>query len=145
MDPQTSELKDALQSMQQTQTQLLATIEALSSKLDSVVQPSSYPEHSPSGTLEAADNREVSRVEFGAPANGSTKSDAAPTSDSASQAQRSGFTSRIILTTYPKQIGINPIPLEWGSPDVQKRGPVVVLRSPSTLRRRNGLLAQSYP
>jgi hypothetical protein len=139
MDPQASELKDALQSMQQTQTQLLATIEALSSKLDSVIQPSSFPEHSPSGAVVAADNREVSRVELGAPADGSTKPDATPTPDSASQAQRSGFTSRIILTTYPKQIGINPIPLQWGSPDVQKRGPVVVLRTPSTLRRRNAV------
>lgn len=41
--------------------------------------------------------------------------------------------------TYPKQIGIDPLPMDWGNPDAIKRGPVVVSRSPSTIRRRNGL------
>jgi len=40
--------------------------------------------------------------------------------------------------TYPKQIGINPLPLHWGHPDPSKRGPVVVSRLASTIRRRNG-------
>ncbi|KAL3955228.1 hypothetical protein ACCO45_010791 [Purpureocillium lilacinum] len=52
---------------------------------------------------------------------------------------RSGFTSRIILTTYPKQIGIDPLPMDWGNPDPMKRGPVAVARSPSTIRRRNAI------
>ncbi|KAF4512647.1 hypothetical protein G6O67_000001 [Ophiocordyceps sinensis] len=50
-----------------------------------------------------------------------------------------GFTSRIVLTTYPKQIGIDPVPIDWGNPDPQQRGPVVVSRSPSTIRRRNAI------
>jgi hypothetical protein len=52
---------------------------------------------------------------------------------------QSGFTSRIILTTYPKQIGIKPLPMEWGHPDPLKRGPVTVLRTASTVRRRNAI------
>lgn len=52
---------------------------------------------------------------------------------------KSGFSSRVILTTYPKQIGIKPIPLEWGAADPVQRGPVTVSRSPSTIGRRNAI------
>ncbi|KFY64501.1 hypothetical protein V496_03229 [Pseudogymnoascus sp. VKM F-4515 (FW-2607)] len=48
-------------------------------------------------------------------------------------------TSRIILTTYPGQSGINPLPMDWGHKDPQTRGPVVVSRSQSTIRRRNAI------
>lgn len=40
--------------------------------------------------------------------------------------------------TYPGQSGINPFPMDWGNKDDQLRGPVVVSRNPSTIRRRNG-------
>lgn len=46
--------------------------------------------------------------------------------------------SRIILTTYPNQSGIDPLVMEWGHKDPLQRGPVVVSRSQSTIRRRNG-------
>ena len=52
--------------------------------------------------------------------------------------RRGSATSRIILTTYPGQSGIDPLPMDWGNPDHQKRGPVIVSRSQSTIRRRNG-------
>ena len=47
-------------------------------------------------------------------------------------------TSRIILTTYPGQAGIDPLIMNWGHGEALKRGPVVVSRSQSTVRRRNG-------
>lgn len=47
--------------------------------------------------------------------------------------------SRIILTTYPGQAGIDPVPLEWGAHDPAVRGPVVVSRQQKTIRRRNGM------
>ena len=40
--------------------------------------------------------------------------------------------------TYPGQAGINPLPMDWGNKDPQQRGPVVVSRSATTIRRRNG-------
>ena len=46
--------------------------------------------------------------------------------------------SRIILTTYPGQSGIDPLIMNWGQIDALQRGPVVVSRSQSTVRRRNG-------
>ncbi|ESZ99449.1 GTP cyclohydrolase II [Sclerotinia borealis F-4128] len=48
-------------------------------------------------------------------------------------------TSRIILTTYPGQSGINPLPMDWGHSDPQIRGPVVVSRATETARRRNAI------
>lgn len=53
-------------------------------------------------------------------------------------ALRSSTTSRIILTTYPGQSGIDPLAMAWGHTDPVQRGPVVVSRSQSTIRRRNG-------
>ena len=46
--------------------------------------------------------------------------------------------SRIILTTYPEQSGIDPLIMNWGHMDALERGPVVVSRSQGTVRRRNG-------
>ncbi|KAI4135408.1 MAG: hypothetical protein LQ347_000701 [Umbilicaria vellea] len=54
-------------------------------------------------------------------------------------ARRSSTTSRIILTTYPGQSGIDPLAMAWGHTDPMQRGPVVVSRSQSTIRRRNAI------
>ncbi|MCJ1392355.1 Uracil-regulated protein 1 [Xylographa bjoerkii] len=52
---------------------------------------------------------------------------------------RSNPTSRIILTTYPGQSGIDPLKMHWGHVDPMQRGPVVVSRNHSTIRRRNAI------
>ena len=56
-----------------------------------------------------------------------------------SSPRKSSVTSRIILTTYPGQSGIDPMPMDWGNPDPAKRGPVVVSRHINTIRRRNAI------
>jgi hypothetical protein len=43
-----------------------------------------------------------------------------------------------LCRTYPGQSGINPLPMDWGNKDPQERGPVVVSRGATTIRRRNG-------
>jgi len=48
-------------------------------------------------------------------------------------------TSKIILTSYPNQPGVDPCPMNWGSPNPEERGPVVVSRSRSTIGRRNAV------
>ncbi|KNZ55182.1 GTP cyclohydrolase II [Puccinia sorghi] len=55
------------------------------------------------------------------------------------------YPQRLVLTTYPGQTGIHPIPLEWGASDPQKRGPVVASRHPQSLRIRNAIGAYSGP
>ncbi|RKP13161.1 GTP cyclohydrolase N terminal-domain-containing protein [Piptocephalis cylindrospora] len=59
------------------------------------------------------------------------------TSTHLSQSQQ--YSDRIILTTYPGQMGIKPIPLHWGVTDPLTRGPVVVSRHPSSIKRRNAI------
>lgn len=51
----------------------------------------------------------------------------------------SKWPNRITITTYPGQVGVDPIPFHWGAPDPQLRGPIVVSRAPSTIKRRNAL------
>ncbi|KAF8249483.1 hypothetical protein K440DRAFT_621560 [Wilcoxina mikolae CBS 423.85] len=58
---------------------------------------------------------------------------------SGSTVHKKPTTSRIILTTYPGQSGIDPIIMNWGAKDPAKRGPVVVGRGPQTVRRRNAI------
>lgn len=64
-----------------------------------------------------------------------------PTEEASKEAHRPATpaTSRIILTTYPGQSGIDPIIMNWGEKDPAKRGPVVVSRASGTVRRRNGI------
>ena len=53
--------------------------------------------------------------------------------------RRSSTTSKIILTSYPGQAGVDPLPMDWGNKDPSLRGPVVVSRNPSSIRRRNAI------
>ncbi|KAK0635477.1 GTP cyclohydrolase N terminal-domain-containing protein [Bombardia bombarda] len=134
---------DALQAIAQSQTRLL-------SAFDSVTQRVSNLETGRGDLSRPAASREDSTA-LGAvttpltagyaqtppllPADAGTQSPPVPTSPES----KSAFTSRIVLTTYPKQIGINPLPMDWGNPDPQLRGPVTVSRAPSTIRRRNAI------
>jgi hypothetical protein len=60
------------------------------------------------------------------------------TADSPPRRASVSKTSKIILTSYPGQAGVDPLPMDWGRRDYAVRGPVVVSRHPSTIRRRNG-------
>ncbi|KAI9220672.1 GTP cyclohydrolase N terminal-domain-containing protein [Blastocladiella britannica] len=51
----------------------------------------------------------------------------------------SPYASRVILTTYPGQVGINPINLNWGNGDARVRGPIVASRHPASIRIRNAI------
>ncbi|CAN6661714.1 hypothetical protein TRVA0_033S01266 [Trichomonascus vanleenenianus] len=56
---------------------------------------------------------------------------------------QSKWGNRVILTTYPGQSGIDPIPLHWGAGDAQHRGPIVASRVGSLIKRRNAIGAHS--
>ncbi|CAG8441805.1 GTP cyclohydrolase II [Gigaspora rosea] len=49
------------------------------------------------------------------------------------------YTDIVILTTYPDQFGIKPIPLEWGELDPNVRGPVLASRHPASIKIRNAI------
>ncbi len=95
----------------------------------------------PSPKIEAESPRLAPR---GHPSRGSTSSIDGYGKDisaSTSPTPRKGSTtqSKIILTSYPGQAGVDPVPMSWGEGDPTKRGPVVASRSPSTIRRRNAV------
>ncbi|KAI2745957.1 hypothetical protein DTO012A8_9906 [Penicillium roqueforti] len=64
---------------------------------------------------------------------------AAPAASAAPADPNPRYSNHIILTTYPGQSGIEPVPLEWGAPDAKSRGPVVVSRSGNLVKRRNAI------
>ena len=161
---QQPEVMDTLKEIHQTQTQLLAAVETLTDRFGpSLAITPSQPSHESStdateppeglerhGEAQTASTDSVLRAKLDE--EGGLRAPAP-----ASSSQRSAFTPRIVLTyttfthdsynasthyfrTYPKQIGINPFPMSWGDADPQRRGPVVVSRLPSTIRRRNGSL-----
>ncbi|CVL13108.1 related to bifunctional GTP cyclohydrolase II/3, 4-dihydroxy-2butanone-4-phosphate synthase [Fusarium proliferatum] len=135
-DDQQSSMLEALQEIQRTQALLVNAVESLSGRSieesggdagkNTILEPGSREDDNEGG---------APSVEVPAASGDKLKAPALPSPD---QRQQQGFTSRIILTTYPKQIGINPLPMEWGNQDPVKRGPIVVSRAASTIRRRNG-------
>jgi hypothetical protein len=50
---------------------------------------------------------------------------------------------RVILTTYPNQVGIKPLPLNWGEIDCKKRGPILASRAAGSMKKRNAMGAYS--
>ncbi|KAI2641799.1 putative GTP cyclohydrolase II [Hypomontagnella submonticulosa] len=134
-----AEMLGALKAIKENQIRLATRVESISQQLDTIASSAEVPSPIiskmstpalagvPTTPVRAASESEVENAS------------PSPTTKEAVQAQKSGFTSRIILTTYPKQIGINPLPLQWGVPDPTTRGPVVVSRSSSTIRRRNAI------
>ncbi|QUC19409.1 uncharacterized protein UV8b_03650 [Ustilaginoidea virens] len=134
-----SHVLTALDRIQQDQARILSTVESLAEKIDITgartdsVRPESViandSQHNrPYGTDATGIENAQTTIEGEVP-----QSLAFP-----GLVPRSNFTSRIVLTTYPKQTGISPLAMDWGNVDPLRRGPVVVSRSPSTIRRRNG-------
>ncbi|KAL2019969.1 hypothetical protein VTK56DRAFT_8969 [Thermocarpiscus australiensis] len=137
------EVKEALKAISQGQAQLLSAVESISQRVSELEK--TQEGRRPASSSEADSVRRTATplaVGFThtpttlMPADAGTQS---PPPSSASPEFKSGFSSRVILTTYPKQIGIKPLPLEWGAADPLKRGPVTVSRSPSTIGRRNAI------
>ncbi|KAJ2900197.1 GTP cyclohydrolase II [Zalerion maritima] len=122
------DIATSLAQVQQAQAQLASAVEALTLRIGHLPSTETPEAVTETTTQENNDAKEaasppVTGMSTPAPAAGG----------------KSGFTSRIVLTTYPKQIGINPFPMDWGNPDPVKRGPVVVSRYPTTIRRRNAI------
>ncbi|KAI1852369.1 hypothetical protein JX266_002547 [Neoarthrinium moseri] len=125
----------ALRSIQDNQSVLTDGLASVTKRLDQLSPESSVVaaarKNSTSGGVG------LSSSPIPAPTSPTASPGPAEKETAAVQAQKSGFTSRIILTTYPKQIGIDPLPLNWGAAEPTERGPVVVSRSSSTIGKRN--------
>ncbi|WFD24231.1 hypothetical protein MEQU1_002928 [Malassezia equina] len=49
------------------------------------------------------------------------------------------YAPRVVLTTYPGQANVKPVPLEWAAATAEARGPVIVSRHPDTIAHRNAI------
>ena len=135
--------------LRQSQSTIDSTLETINGRvnalagvkqsIDGITHDASYPSprlvpHSPKIVPRGHQKRDsVSSSDgYGRDINGQSESMSPPP-------RRSSTTSKITLTSYPGQAGVDPLPMEWGAKDPQKRGPVVVSRNPSTIRRRNAI------
>ncbi|KAK4127706.1 hypothetical protein N657DRAFT_653859 [Parathielavia appendiculata] len=136
------DVKEALKAISLGQAKLLSAVETLSQRVAELEKEEDRRRPGSSGTdglkrtetpLAGGYTPSPSAV---LPAEAGTQS---PPPMAASPDFKSSFSSRVVLTTYPKQLGIRPLPLEWGAADPLQRGPVTVSRSPSTIGRRNAI------
>ncbi|KAL8724326.1 MAG: hypothetical protein Q9166_008011 [cf. Caloplaca sp. 2 TL-2023] len=148
---------DILQSVQDGYTQLATDVQRIEDRLGLVAQwyhhdePSTRRDVNSSRTPQSAleiNKQDLAKAASAAlPAvspslltlDGSPSTMPSATTPSPQRSTLSGLSSRIILTTYPGQSGIDPIAVRWGHNDPLQRGPVVVSRSQSTIRRRNAI------
>lgn len=138
------DILSSLKTLQQGQTQLAGVVNWINTKVN-LLGSNKQTDYAPTGQATATP---VSHVNNGSNLEkGSLSAEQQPnglrnTSDVT--ARRSSIASKIILTSYPGQAGIDPLPMRWGHKDALQRGPVVVARNQSTIRRRNGL-STHYP
>ncbi|KAL2169619.1 hypothetical protein VTG60DRAFT_5844 [Thermothelomyces hinnuleus] len=138
------DVKEALKVISLGQERLLSAVESVSQRVAELEKAQEEDRRRPDTAETDSLKRTVTPLAGGftpspstvLPAEAGTQS--SPTS-STSPELKSSFSSRVVLTTYPKQIGIKPLPLEWGAADPLQRGPVTVSRSPSTIGRRNAI------
>ena len=145
------EIKDILRTIQHNYQQVIMTVSALEAKIDTFsehhqVQDDTYSQadHSSPSTRDSLSRITVENENTAARLKITASQvllsdDASPMNNQKSAVTRQTPVSRIILTTYPGQSGIDPVVMNWGHEDPILRGPVVVSRNPSTVRRRNAI------
>ena len=148
-----SQIQASISSMQSDYTRLAASVDALDGKVNALsgikqvndgVKNNRGPEEENSISKNSTPTAQAistppseprSSLDMERPSKSYLSSDRTTLSSSPN---RSTGTSRIILTTYPGQSGIDPFAMDWGNEDPKLRGPVVVSRNSRTVRRRNG-------
>lgn len=139
------EILSSLKSLQQENAALSATVEAISGKVN-VLAGVKETKEAANGSNGSPALRPMPKVYTPAWSTDNLGS-AALTTPNGSQSispppeggRRGSITSKIILTSYPGQAGVDPLPMSWGAKDPAQRGPVVVSRNVGTIRRRNGM------
>ncbi|KAG4434187.1 Uracil-regulated protein 1 [Cadophora sp. M221] len=155
------EVLEAVKALTVNQTLLASHVDAISGRVNVLAGMKEVRDVADSGAAAAASIAPVKKIESldddddesqhppvavddvvpQSPSLPATQLEGGPSSPSSalSHARKPSVTSRIILTTYPGQSGINPLPMDWGHKDPQERGPVVVSRTQTTIRRRNAI------
>ncbi|KAF2157944.1 hypothetical protein K461DRAFT_326101 [Myriangium duriaei CBS 260.36] len=141
-----------LKSLQQENAQLAATVDAINGRVNVLAGV----KQAQGGTANVAVDKSATNgtsaesksvidqvkdtIQAAGAAAGIGQSGSPPVSPPPETGRRSSLTtSKIILTSYPGQAGVDPLPMSWGAPNANARGPVVVSRHPSTIRKRNAI------
>lgn len=139
-----AEIQETLFSMHQDYHQLAGTVEAIQGRVNIIAGIQEVTNVAAANQAQNGDNSTPLKAEEQqAPQAPNVNLDNNRADDielhSSLPARSSVPPSRIILTTYPGQAGIDPIEINWGHENPSLRGPVVVSRSQSTIRRRNAI------
>ena len=140
-----NEILHNLKKLQEEHTQLASAVDTISGRANVLASVRRPIENYSAEARRSIDNdarRSPSPSTNGIPSTSQARrvSSASTTSASDSPARRGSLSSKIILTSYPGQSGVDPIPLDWGNGEPTRRGPIVVGRGSSTIKRRNGKL-----
>jgi len=138
-----------LKSLQQENAQLAAIVDAISGRVNvlaGVKQASAVATNGTNGVSSGIDNKPLPKPVLtsiiaptdSSPSSSPTLNGQQPISPPPDSGRRGSMNSKIILTSYPGQAGVDPLPMSWGAKDPKERGPIVVSRTPNTIRKRNG-------
>ena len=154
------EILSSVKSLQQEHSQLASAVDAINGRVNTLAEikevhdqaakgtPAIEPQPAAAGHYHRSSDaeRQTSPLTLSGqdPAHASplpalSTSPAMPSSPHLDGSRRSSYSSKIILTSYPGQSGVDPVPMHWGSKDPNLRGPVVVSRNHNTIRKRNGV------
>ena len=137
--PDQLSMEEKLNQLQQRQTALETKLDAFASQaLDLLQKLSETQKKSEIPRKKSFKIYERDDANYSSSSDDRTESPVLQVSSAAtSPIKASGDQSRVILTTYPGQVGILPIPMIWGSSDPKIRGPIVASRNTSSIKKRN--------
>lgn len=134
------EILSSVRSLKQENAQLSASVDAINGRVNTLAGIKQIQDGvAHDATLSSRKTAAHSKTIDNAPENQDVTDESQSASPPTERRPSTTSTSKIILTSYPGQAGVDPIPLNWGAKDPYERGPVVVTRSPSTIRRRNAI------
>lgn len=141
------EILEGLNSLRKENSQLASAVDAINGRVNMLSEikqikdeAKSQPQPS-TGLLEKVKEAVASVSEKAAETVGAQYEESPTVADETPRRASVSKTSKIILTSYPGQAGVDPLPMHWGHKDPAVRGPVVVSRHANTIRRRNGKLS----
>jgi hypothetical protein len=140
------EILNGLKSLRQEHSQLASSVDAINGRVNMLAEikqikdeAKNQPSNGSNGLVERAKEVIASVSEKTVEAISNQYEEATPAIDASARRSSVSKTSKIILTSYPGQAGVDPLPMDWGHKNPAVRGPVVVSRHANTIRRRNGM------
>lgn len=141
-----NEILESVKTLKQGHAQISSTVDGIQGKVNVLSQlkqvtdpPASLSHASTSSAPSHSGRNDTDHVLRSDEATDPRSSTTSTPVASNMSARRPSLSSKITLTSYPGQAGVDPVQLRWGHSDPALRGPVIVARSSGTIGRRNGM------